>query len=144
MQFRSSLFTKKLIKILKRKARSRAGHEPVGWKDEDRPDGVLRFMGNPSPNPHDDEKLDGEHGRESDDGGEREQPAVDLPALASLIAELSKWIAGAPWLEELDANPVIANADGFIIVDVRMRVSQTHLTMPQPSFNTDPGRKISS
>ena len=26
--------------------------------------------------------------------GERDQPAVDLPALASLIAELSKWIAG--------------------------------------------------
>jgi acyl-CoA synthetase (NDP forming) len=53
--------------------------------------------------------------------GCRGQPAVDLPALAHLIAELSKWIAGAPWLEELDANPVIANADGFIIVDVRMR-----------------------
>jgi acetyltransferase len=55
--------------------------------------------------------------------GCRGQPAVDLPALAHLIAELSKWIAGAPWLEELDANPVIANADGFIIVDVRMRAS---------------------
>ena len=55
--------------------------------------------------------------------GCRGQPAVDLHALAHLIAELSKWIAGAPWLEELDANPVIANADGFIIVDVRMRAS---------------------
>ena len=72
----------------------RADRLARGWKDEDRPDGVLRFLGNPSPNPHDDEKLDGEHGRESDDGGERDQPAVDLPALASLIAELSKWIAG--------------------------------------------------
>jgi acyl-CoA synthetase (NDP forming) len=55
--------------------------------------------------------------------GCRGQPAVDLPALAHLIAELSNWIAGAPWLAELDANPVIANADGFIIVDVRMRAS---------------------
>ena len=96
MQFRSSLFTKKLITFSKEKHVHApvTSLSPIGWKDEDRPDGVLRFMGNPSPNPHDDEKLDGEHGRESDDGGERDQPAVDLPALASLIAELSKWIAG--------------------------------------------------
>jgi acetyltransferase len=55
--------------------------------------------------------------------GSRGRPAIDRAALASMIARLSEWIAGAPWLEELDANPVIANADGFVVVDVRMRVS---------------------
>jgi acyl-CoA synthetase (NDP forming) len=55
--------------------------------------------------------------------GSRGRPATDRIALASLIARLSQWIAAAPWLEELDANPVIANADGFFVVDVRMRVS---------------------
>lgn len=59
--------------------------------------------------------------------GSRGRPAIDRAVLASLIARLSDWIAGAPWLEELDANPVIANADGFVVVDVRMRVSaQSH------------------
>jgi acetyltransferase len=55
--------------------------------------------------------------------GGRGRPAVDRTALAHLIAALSKWIACATWLEEFDANPVIANADGFVIVDVRMRAS---------------------
>lgn len=55
--------------------------------------------------------------------GSRGRPAVDLPALARLIAALSEWVAGASWLEELDANPIIANADGLVIVDARMRAS---------------------
>jgi acyl-CoA synthetase (NDP forming) len=55
--------------------------------------------------------------------GSRGRPVIDRIALASLIARLSQWIDAAPWLEELDANPVIANADGFFVVDVRIRVS---------------------
>jgi acetyltransferase len=55
--------------------------------------------------------------------GSRGRPAIDLPAFAGLIADMSRWVASAPWLEELDLNPVIANADGFVVVDARMRVS---------------------
>lgn len=66
--------------------------------------------------------LDELKGRSLLTGG-RGRPAVDIAALARLIAELSQWIAGSPWLDELDVNPLIANADGFVIVDVRMRVS---------------------
>jgi acetyltransferase len=55
--------------------------------------------------------------------GSRGRPGIDLPAFAGLIADLSQWVASAPWLEELDLNPVIANADGFVVVDARMRVS---------------------
>jgi acetyltransferase len=55
--------------------------------------------------------------------GSRGRAAIDRLALAQLISALSKWVASASWLEELDANPVIANADGFVIVDVRVRAS---------------------
>jgi len=55
--------------------------------------------------------------------GHRGGPVVDRPALAALIARFSHWIAGAAWLEELDANPIIADADGFTVVDVRIRAA---------------------
>jgi acetyltransferase len=66
--------------------------------------------------------LDELKGRSLLTGG-RGRPSVDIASLARLIAELSQWIAGSPWLDELDVNPIIANADGFVIVDVRMRAS---------------------
>jgi acyl-CoA synthetase (NDP forming) len=52
----------------------------------------------------------------------RGHPPVDRPRLAQLIADVSQWFSAAPWLGELDLNPVIAGADGLTIVDVRMRV----------------------
>jgi len=55
--------------------------------------------------------------------GARGQAGIDLSGFASLIAAFSKWVAGVPWLEELDLNPVIATADGFVVVDARMRAS---------------------
>lgn len=61
-------------------------------------------------------------GRTILDGGRGRQP-VDVAALAEIIANLSHWIADAPWLEELDLNPIIANAGGLAAVDVRMRAS---------------------
>jgi len=54
--------------------------------------------------------------------GVRGRPPIDLPRLAQLIASLSRWFCAAPWLEELDLNPIIAEGDAFIIVDTRMRV----------------------
>jgi acetyltransferase len=68
--------------------------------------------------------LDGLKGRSLLEGG-RGRPAIDRQALARLIAALSRWVAGAAWLEELDANPVIATPDGLAIVDLRMRASAT-------------------
>jgi acyl-CoA synthetase (NDP forming) len=55
--------------------------------------------------------------------GFRGQAAVDVARFARLIADLSQWFSAAAWLGELDLNPVIANGDKFIIVDVRMRVA---------------------
>jgi hypothetical protein len=56
--------------------------------------------------------------------GARGRPAADVGALARLAAGLSRWAAGADWLAELDLNPIIANADGLVIVDARMRVRE--------------------
>ena len=70
------------------------------------------------------------------------RPSIFLPS-PSLIAELSRWVAGAPWLEELDLNPVIANADGFVVVDVRMRVSAPRIGRPALHIpNTEPEGNI--
>lgn len=55
--------------------------------------------------------------------GIRGRPGVDLDALAGLVAGLSRWVAGATWVEELDLNPVIATENGFVAVDARIRAS---------------------
>jgi acetyltransferase len=54
--------------------------------------------------------------------GFRGCPPIDVAGFARLIAGLSQWFCAATWLGELDLNPVIADGDGFTIVDVRMRV----------------------
>jgi acyl-CoA synthetase (NDP forming) len=56
--------------------------------------------------------------------GARGRPAVNLAALAQLLATLSQWIARAPWLAELDLNPIIANGSSLAAVDARLRVAR--------------------
>jgi hypothetical protein len=55
--------------------------------------------------------------------GVRGRPAVDRAALAKLLAGLSQWIARAPWLAELDLNPIIADGSSLFAVDARLRVA---------------------
>jgi acyl-CoA synthetase (NDP forming) len=66
--------------------------------------------------------LDELRGRALLDGG-RGGPPVDRRALAQMISGVSRWLARAPWLRELDINPLIATGDGFIAVDARIRVA---------------------
>jgi len=57
------------------------------------------------------------------DGG-RGRPPIDRARLACLIAEVSGFVARAPWLTELDINPLIATRDGDLVaVDARIRVA---------------------
>lgn len=56
------------------------------------------------------------------DGG-RGGPAVDRRSLACLIADVSAWVARAPWLRELDINPLIATGGGLVAVDARIRIA---------------------
>lgn len=57
--------------------------------------------------------------------GARGRPGVDRAALADLLARVSRWIARAPWLAELDLNPMIASGSNFITVDARLRIGST-------------------
>jgi acyl-CoA synthetase (NDP forming) len=54
--------------------------------------------------------------------GFRGCPPIDVAGFARLIAGLSQWFCAAAWLGELDLNPIIADGNGFTIVDARMRV----------------------
>ncbi|MEN9629282.1 MAG: hypothetical protein RJA10_2509 [Pseudomonadota bacterium] len=53
--------------------------------------------------------------------GVRGQPGVDRGALAQMLSRLSHWAAAmAPWLAELDLNPVLVGAHGPLAVDCVM------------------------
>ncbi len=53
--------------------------------------------------------------------GVRGQPGVDRAALSALLSRLSVWAAAmAPWLDELDLNPVLVGPTGPVCVDCVM------------------------
>lgn len=54
--------------------------------------------------------------------GARGRAPVDRDALARLVANVSGWIARAPWLASLDVNPVIAAGAQLTAVDARVRL----------------------
>jgi len=54
--------------------------------------------------------------------GSRGRKPVDLRDFAQLVARLSCWFCAAPWLGELDINPIIADGAAFTIVDARLRL----------------------
>ena len=58
--------------------------------------------------------------------GFRGAPAADAAALADLLHRLSRLAEELPQVAELDLNPVIALADGCVVVDARIRVSLPH------------------
>ncbi|WP_457256452.1 acetate--CoA ligase family protein [Pedococcus sp. P5_B7] len=53
-------------------------------------------------------------------GGYRGMPAVDRDQLAALLVQIGDFAASTPRLAELDLNPVVANASGIHLVDVRV------------------------
>jgi acetyltransferase len=54
--------------------------------------------------------------------GGRSRLPVDRASLARIIARVSAWVARAPWLAELDINPLIVTPDGPLAVDARIRL----------------------
>ena len=55
----------------------------------------------------------------------RGQPAVDRDALAEAIRRIAQLGHDFPQIEELDANPLLASADGVVAVDARVRIAET-------------------
>jgi acetyltransferase len=60
-------------------------------------------------------------GRALLDGARGRRP-VDRRELALVVARVSAWVARAPWLAELDLNPLIVTDEGLVAVDARIRV----------------------
>ncbi|WP_426195000.1 GNAT family N-acetyltransferase [Massilia sp. DWR3-1-1] len=55
--------------------------------------------------------------------GFRHRPPADLDAIADVLIGLGQMAADLPALVELDINPLLADADGVIALDARMRLS---------------------
>ena len=56
-------------------------------------------------------------------GGYRDRPPARLDAVADVLTAVSCMLADLPELAEIDLNPLLADADGVIALDARMRVS---------------------
>jgi len=54
--------------------------------------------------------------------GWRDVPAADLEAVVGVLTTLSQLLADEPRIAELDINPLLADADGVIALDARVRV----------------------
>ncbi len=55
--------------------------------------------------------------------GWRDTPPVDMDALLGVLTAVSQLLAEVPQIAELDVNPLLADADGVIALDARVRVS---------------------
>ena len=55
--------------------------------------------------------------------GYRGAPGADLRAVKDVIHRLAAMASAHPEIREVDANPVLAHADGAVIVDLRVRVA---------------------
>lgn len=53
----------------------------------------------------------------------RDVPAADVPAIALVLVKLAQLAADLPAVRELDINPLLADADGVIALDARVRVA---------------------
>ena len=56
--------------------------------------------------------------------GYRDHPPVKLDAVYDVLVALSQMLADLPELAELDINPLLADHDGVIALDARLRVSR--------------------
>ncbi|SNY92016.1 acetyltransferase [Cohaesibacter sp. ES.047] len=54
--------------------------------------------------------------------GYRDTPACDRAALAQILVKMSRMVADFPEIAELDFNPLLADAGGFVIADARVEV----------------------
>jgi len=54
--------------------------------------------------------------------GYRNRPPADRPALAAVLVAVAQLVLDHPAIRELDINPLLADADGVIAVDVRIRL----------------------
>ncbi|MDX1392835.1 MAG: GNAT family N-acetyltransferase [Gemmatimonadota bacterium] len=54
--------------------------------------------------------------------GYRDRPAADIREVCETLVRVSRLVCEIPQLRELDLNPLLADPDGVLVVDVRIRV----------------------
>ncbi|MBD5392057.1 CoA-binding protein, partial [bacterium] len=57
--------------------------------------------------------------------GVRGQEGVNIEAFAKVVESLSKLVAVAPEIQEMDINPLLGNAKGVVAVDARIRIEKS-------------------
>jgi acetate---CoA ligase (ADP-forming) len=65
--------------------------------------------------------------------GYRGAAGCDTQAVESLLQRISAMVDAHPEIAELDCNPVIARADGAVVVDARVRLHEPEPARPVPS-----------
>ena len=61
----------------------------------------------------------------------RRMPAVDRPALDSVLQRVSEMACELPWIRKMEINPLIIDDQGAIAVDARISII-THVTSSEP------------
>jgi acetyltransferase len=70
--------------------------------------------------------------------GYRDERAADLEAIAEVLVALSDLVSDFPDIVELDLNPVLADADGVIVVDARAVVTEQPVTASRMAIRPVP------
>jgi acetyltransferase len=55
--------------------------------------------------------------------GYRNRPPADMEALLAVLVQLSALVSDIPEIVELDINPLLADSDGAVVLDARMRLA---------------------
>jgi acetyltransferase len=65
--------------------------------------------------------------------GYRDRPAADLDAIADALVRLSQLVVDTPALRELDINPLLADENGIVVLDARIRIEPSEVDQPGPN-----------
>jgi acyl-CoA synthetase (NDP forming) len=68
--------------------------------------------------------------------GYRGAAPVDVDALEDVVLRLAAMVDEHSEIAEVDMNPVIVGADGALVVDARIRVTEPPLRRPWPAVGT--------
>ena len=69
--------------------------------------------------------------------GFRNQPPVELEAVRLALVRMSQMIADLPAIKELDINPLLADRNGVIALDARVRIAE-----PDPALAANPAQRL--
>lgn len=70
--------------------------------------------------------------------GVRGRKPVDLAQLEQLLVTFSRLVVEQPSIQEIDINPLLASADGFVALDARVVLHSGETDLPRPAIRPYP------